>query len=342
MRERVAIVGVGGYTGQEALRLVLAHPRLTLAGVFGSPDTAGKAVAEVVPAFRGLVEGAVRETSAEGIRASGAGMAILATPHELSMRLAPELVAQGVDVFDLSGAFRLSEAGLYPKYYGFTHERTDILHEAVYGLPELAGERLRGAKLVSLPGCYATSVILPVRPLVRAGLLAAGRPVIVDATSGVSGAGRGASARTSFCEVSQSPYGVGFHRHTPEMEQHTGAEVVFTPHLGPYDRGILSTIHIELAPGVTRERILGAWAESVGKSVFVRVLPEGQWPSVGGVRQTNMIDLGLHVDAARGRAIVVSAIDNLLKGASGQGIQAINAQRGWDERLGLLPMAAES
>lgn len=335
----VAIVGVGGYTGQEALRLVLGHPRLELAGLFGSSESAGKAVGEVAPVFRGQVDEVIRETSARGIAESGAELVVLATPHELSMRLAPELLELGLAVFDLSGAFRLSDADLYPKYYGFTHERTDALREAVYGLPELAGESLRGARLVSLPGCYATSVIVPVSPLARAGLLEASRPVVVDAVSGVSGAGRGASARTSFCEVSQSPYGVGFHRHTPEMAQYTGADVVFTPHLGPYDRGIVSTIHTDLKEGVDRARVMGVLEGAYGEQPFVRLLGAEQWPSVGTVRLTNMIEIGVFVDEGRGHLIVVSAIDNLLKGASGQAIQAINVRQGWDQRLGLMPGA---
>jgi len=336
---RVALVGVGGYAGQEALRLVLAHPRLELSGLFGSSDTAGKPLAEVVPAFRGLTSETIRETSASSITETDAEIAILATPHELSMRLAPELIAAGVKVFDLSGAFRLSDASLYPTYYGFTHETSDLLLAAIYGLPELVGDRIREAKLVSVPGCYATSVILPVAPLVREGVLDTSRPVIVDATSGVSGAGRAANARTSFCEVSQSAYGVGFHRHTPEMAQYTGVDIVFTPHLGPYDRGILSTIHADVEPGVTRDRVVKALESAYKDQPFVRVLPAGQWPTVNGVRHTNMIDIGVHVDERRHHLILISAIDNLLKGASGQGIQAINTHFGWDQRLGLLPGA---
>lgn len=334
---RVALVGVGGYTGQEALRLVLGHPRLKLAGLFGSPDTAGKPLEEVVPSFRGIAQETIRETSAKSIADTGAEVAILATPHELSMRLAPELLGVGVKVFDLSGAFRLSDPSLYPTYYGFTHETTDLIASAAYGLPELFAAKIKEARLITLPGCYATSVILPVTPLVREGVLDSERPVVIDATSGVSGAGRGANARTSFCEVSQSPYGVGFHRHTPEMSQYTGADIVFTPHLGPYDRGILSTIHADLQPGVTRERVVQTLEAAYGDQPFVRILPSGQWPSVNGVQRTNMIDIGVHVDERRHHMILISAIDNLLKGASGQGIQAINTHFGWDQRLGLMP-----
>lgn len=333
----VAIVGVGGYTGQEALRLVLGHPRLTLAGLFGSPDTAGKAIDEVAPAFRSLSTARIGETSARSIADSGASIVVLATPHELSMRLAPELIGLGLTVFDLSGAFRLSDTALYPKHYGFTHEQPELLRSAVYGLPELAGSKLREAQLVSLPGCYATSVILPVAPLVRSGLLDSARPIIVDAVSGVSGAGRGANARTSFCEVSQSPYSVGTHRHTPEMAQYTGADIVFTPHLGPYDRGILSTIHAELKPGIGRSEVLRVLENAYGSQPFVRLLPGDQWPSVGAVGMTNMIDIGVFVDEMRRHLILISAIDNLLKGASGQAVQAINAHHGWDQRLGLMP-----
>lgn len=337
----VAIVGVGGYTGQEALRLVLGHSRLSLAGLFGSPDTAGKPLAEVAPAFRAVADQTIRETSAQAIADSGAKAVLLATPHELSMKLAPQLVVLGVTVFDLSGAFRLSDTGLYPRYYGFEHEETELLKSAVYGLPELAGDRIKSAKLISLPGCYATSVIVPIAPLVQAGMLDRSRPVVVDATSGVSGAGRSANARTSFCEVSQSPYGVGSHRHTPEMAQYTGADIVFTPHLGPYDRGILSTIHADLNAGISRENVVNALTGAYASHPFVRIMPEGQWPSVNAVCHTNMIDLGVFVDDTRNHLILISAIDNLLKGASGQAIQAVNAHYGWDQRLGLMPGGAQ-
>lgn len=330
----VAIVGAGGYTGQELVRLVLGHPRLRLVGVFGSDSSAGQPLGEIAPAFRNLTELVVEQASAESIAASGATHVFLATPHEYSMRHAPELLERGLTVLDLSGAFRLCDKDLYPKHYGFAHESSSTLASALYTIPELCRGAIPNARLISLAGCYATSVILPMAPHVRAGMLKEGEPIIVDATSGVSGAGRSPSVRTSFCEVSQSPYGVMTHRHEPEMIEHAGVDVIFTPHLGPYDRGILSTMHLHPKQGITRDDLLGVWTDAFSDSHFVRILPEGTWPSVSAVRHTNMIDLALEFDETRGRVIVFSALDNLLKGASGQALQALNIHLGFDECLG--------
>ncbi|MFI4870694.1 MAG: N-acetyl-gamma-glutamyl-phosphate reductase [Phycisphaerales bacterium JB061] len=330
----IAIVGAGGYTGQELVELTLGHPSLKLEALFGSSQTEGVPFDELCPRLRGCTDLVVAETSAAAIAETGAKHVFLATPHELSMTLAPELVELGITVFDLSGAFRLSELSLYPKHYDFTHSSPSSVESALYAIPELCRAKLPSAKLVSLAGCYATSVILPVKPLVGAGLLDKSRPVVADSVSGISGAGKKASATTSFCEVSPTPYGVFTHRHTPEMIEHAGTDVIFTPHLGPYKRGILSTIHADLARGIDRARIENALQAAFADSPFVRLLPEGQWPSVNAVAHTNMVDIGFAVDESRQHLILVSAIDNLLKGASGQAVQALNIHMGWDETLG--------
>lgn len=337
MTTPVAVVGAGGYTGQELVELIVGHPALTLAGVFGSRESAGVPMASLAPKLRGVTAQVVQQASPEALIATGAKHVFLATPHELSMTLAPKLVELGITVFDLSGAFRLQNLDLYPKHYGFTHEHPASVESALYTIPELCKKKIAGSKLVSLAGCYATSVILPLTPIVRKGLLAPGRSVVVDSVSGVSGAGRKPSQKTSFCEVSQSPYAVLSHRHEPEMIEHAGTDVIFTPHLGTYDRGIVSTIHIEVASGVTRSDVEEALNDAFGEAPFVRLLPEGEWPSVAGVRHTNMIDIGLALDTDRNHLIVISALDNLLKGASGQAIQALNIHLGLDERVGLMP-----
>lgn len=335
MTMRVAIVGVGGYTGQELVRLVHGHPLLSISGLFGSSATAGRSVADVAPVLRDLRDDQVLEGSAKAIIASKASVAFLATPHEASVSLAASLLNAGVSVVDLSAAFRLSNPAAYPIHYGFEHARPDLLAEAVYGLPELHRSALRSAKLIASPGCYPTSAILPIAALVAAGLVDTTRDIIIDSTSGVSGAGRKANERTSFCEVSQSPYGVFGHRHQPEIDQYSGTSTVFTPHLGPYARGICSTMHLTLAEGVSEDAIRAAWHEKYSGDPFVRLLPSGVWPSVGAVAYTNFIDIAC---AVRDRhLIVVSCIDNLLKGASGQAVQAFNTSMGWDERLGIVP-----
>jgi N-acetyl-gamma-glutamyl-phosphate reductase len=330
----IAIVGAGGYTGQELVELVLGHPRLHLESLFGSTKTAGQNFADSIPRFQGRVEMAVCDTSAGAIAASGVKHVFLATPHELSMTLAPELVQLGLKVIDLSGAFRLSDLSQYPLHYNFAHTSPNSVKSALYTIPELCSDQLPGAEFVSLAGCYATSVILPTRPLVAAGLLSDSRPVIVDSVSGISGAGKKASVQTSFCEVSSTPYAVLSHRHTPEMIEHAGVDIIFTPHLGPFKRGILSTIHAELAPRVGRSQIQQILNSAFAASPFVRILPEDQWPSVNAVVHTNMIDIAFAVDESRSHLVLVSAIDNLLKGASGQAVQALNLHMGWDETLG--------
>lgn len=330
---RAAIVGVAGYTGQELARLLSAHPELTLAGMFGSSSRGDEPIGAVAPSLRGIVTGSVGAGTVHAIVASGARVVFLAVPHEASLAIAPGLLAAGVRVVDLSAAFRLKDAALYQQYYGFTHTEPTLLSEAVYGLPEVFRRSLPGARLIAAPGCYPTSVIVPVAPIIREGLIEPGRPVIVDATSGVSGAGRRADERTSFCEVSQSPYGVFTHRHGPEMEAYCSGPILFTPHLGPYARGICSTIHAELRPGVGEDDLRAALDRAYRDEPFVRLLGPGSWPCVAAVERTNFVDIAL---AVRGRhAIVVSCIDNLTKGAAGQAVQAFNASMGWPEGLGL-------
>jgi len=337
---RVIVIGAGGYAGGELVSILLGHGAAEPVGLFGSPKKGEEAKAvsfgSLFPQMRGRTALTVSPLEMEKALALEADVVFLATPHVASMELAPKFLDAGVKVFDLSGAFRLGEPGLYPKHYGFEHAEPELLRGAVYGLPELSRERIKEADLVAVPGCYPTSAILAIAPLVRAGAIEKGRRPIVDSTSGVSGAGRQALAKTSFCEVSLQAYDVLHHRHTPEIDLHCGTPVVFTPHLGAYDRGILSTIHVDLAPGWDGAKVRGLYEKTYAGEAFVRLLDAGVWPSVAGVRGTNCCDIGLAVDEAHRHLIVESAIDNLVKGAAGQAVQCMNVRYGLPETAGLM------
>jgi N-acetyl-gamma-glutamyl-phosphate reductase len=257
----------------------------------------------------------------------------LALPDAAAAELAPALVDAGVRVVDLSGAFRLRDAGQRARWYPETHQMPSSV---AYGLTERQRDAVRGARLVANPGCYPTATLLAVAPLVDAGLLLRGADIIVDAKSGVSGAGKTPSERTHFSEVhgSLSAYGVFNHRHGAEIEQGVGREVTFTPHLIPLDRGILSTIYVRVAPGTTEQAIGDVLASAYAGAAFVR-LTGSALPEIKHVAHTNFCDIGWRVDPT-GRVILVSVIDNLLKGASGQAVQNMNVMLGVDERTGLL------
>ena len=342
---KVVIVGAAGYSGAELVTWLLGHAQASIVGLFGSGRRAEGdqplVMGDLFPRLAGRIDLPIKPANVASIAALHPDAVFLATPHEASIELAPailKLAGGGWQprVLDLSGGFRLRDPHLYPKFYGFEHEQPDLLAAAVYGLPELNRPRIAGAKLVAVPGCYPTSAILPLAPLVKAGAIAPGTRPIIDSTSGVSGAGRTPTAKTHLCEVSLQPYNVLKHRHNPEIDLHAGIATVFTPHLGAYDRGILSTIHVELAPGWTGERITSAFREAYGKEPFVRLYPSDRWPSVAGVRATNFCDIGWAVDEPHRHLIVVSAIDNLVKGAAGQAIQCMNLVCGLPETAGLL------
>jgi N-acetyl-gamma-glutamyl-phosphate reductase len=318
----VAIVGVTGYTGRELDQLLRDHPKIQVSGRFAS-----KADAQTgAEAF-----------SMERLRSLEPAAVVLATEHELSMHLVPELLGEGYKVVDMSGAFRLKDPQLYPEWYGFEHTAPALLKDAVYGLPEFFAESIQGARLVANPGCYATAALLPLIPLYNAKAIDPACTVVVDGKSGVSGAGRQPKPETHFCEVNEnlSAYGVLKHRHTPEMvAQLRGAthdRFVFTPHLIPITRGILNTITLRTADRVSAHAIL---SETYAKTPFVRVLPAGQLPNVHGVTRTNLCTIGV---AARGaHTVIVSAIDNLVKGASGQALQNLNLMLGFEQTAGLI------
>ncbi len=336
---RVSVVGAAGYSGAEAVRLLARHPNVALAGLFGSPGGKGAAFGDLHADLAGL-EGPDVVPFAEDALLSGApDVAILATPNEVSAELTPRLLAAGVRVIDVSGAFRLREPALYPSWYGFTHAAPELLGEAVYGLTEWCGEELAGARLVANPGCYPTSVLLALKPLVA--LLAPDQPLFVTSASGVSGAGKKSDLAYSFCELSGSykAYAVGTHRHEPEMRQELGlaAEAAFTfvPHLLPVVRGILSTIHVSFEAPVSEPALAERYTAAYDGRPFVKILPGGRLPELRDVVGTPRAHVGWKLLPGGRRAVVVSAIDNLLKGAASQAVQNLNRVFGLPETEGL-------
>ncbi|HET9553156.1 MAG TPA: N-acetyl-gamma-glutamyl-phosphate reductase [Anaeromyxobacteraceae bacterium] len=334
----VAVVGASGYSGLELTRILSRHPRVRLAAVT-SDRWAGEKVGARLP-LDGEV-GALGYGPLAGSEAVDAELAFLATPAEVSLELAPKLLARGVKVVDLSGAFRLLDPAAYPPWYGFEHTAVPLLAEARYGLPELARDRLAGARLVTNPGCYATAIALALSPLLRAGLASA-EGVAVTGLSGVSGAGRKASEDYGFCEVDEDlrAYRLGKHQHVPEIEQtvarYAGAcgPISFTPVLVPLRRGILASCVLRVKPGASAADLQAALAAAYAGEPFVKVLPADK-VQVKDVVRTNRCHVGVALDARAGVAVVTSAIDNLVKGAAGQAVQAMNAALGWPETAAL-------
>jgi N-acetyl-gamma-glutamyl-phosphate reductase len=340
---RTAIVGASGYTGLELLRLLACHPETVVTAVT-SRQLAGQKITRVFPALAGRTGGLDNlafEPPVGDDLAGKADVVFTAVPHHTAMEIVPGLVRAGLKVIDLSADFRLKSADVYAAWYG-PHTAADLLTEAVYGLPELYREAIGSARLVGNPGCYPTSIILALAPLLAADWVDPGC-LIADSKSGVSGAGRGASLGTSFCEVDGgfTAYKVAGHRHVPEMEQELGRlagqelRLTFTPHLLPMSRGILSTVYGRLVQSVTTAQALDQFVGFYQNAPFVRIRPAGDAPHTLDVRGTNYCDLGVFVDERTGWIKVVSAIDNLTRGASGQAVCNMNLMTGLAEETGL-------
>ena len=325
---RVAVAGATGYTGQELLRILSRHPAVTITAATSSGATA----ARKLPALSHLFKGEITPLDPPSL-VQLADVVFLALPDKAAAELAPMLVDAGVRVIDLSGAFRLRDQALRARWYPETHALPQGL---AYGLTELERTSVESARMVANPGCYPTATLLALRPLIEAGLIARGADIVVDAKSGVSGAGKTPSERTHFSEVhgSVAAYGVFGHRHGAEIEQGAGCEVNFVPHLMPLDRGILSTIYVRVAPGTTEESVAAVYGRIFGDQPFVRLVGSAL-PEIKHVAHTNFCDIGWRVDPS-GRAVLVSVIDNLLKGASGQAVQNMNVMLGLDQTTGLL------
>lgn len=331
---RVGIIGASGYTGAELLRLLAAHPSLEV--VYATGDSqAGSLAASVYPSLAAAFPSLVF-AEYDAVEAAKCDVVFLGLPHEASLALVPQLLDRVRLVVDLSAAYRLKDAAKYPQWYGFSHDQPEVLARAVYGLPELYRAELAGAQLVATPGCYVTAASLALTPLVRAGLIET-TGVIVDAASGVSGAGRVPKSNTHFNTVNEdfTAYGLLDHRHTPEIEQVTGAQVLFTPHLAPMNRGILATCYAKPANGTnpTTQSLLAALAKAYAKEPFVVVRPTP--PSTKATLGSNSAHLTARYDERTNTVMVICAIDNLTKGASGGAVQAANVALGLPETAGL-------
>ncbi|MBI3472216.1 MAG: N-acetyl-gamma-glutamyl-phosphate reductase [Candidatus Solibacter usitatus] len=329
---RAGIAGFRGYSGAELVRWLGRHPRVEPVLLEHRADSADR------PQPRGDRGPQRLPCAAEAVQAAGLAVVFLATPADVSMELAPGLLGAGARVVDLSGAFRLRTVECYEHWYREKHTQPDLLAEAAYGLPEFCRERIRGARLVANPGCYPTAANLAIRPLLEAGVIDRAAGIVCDAKSGVSGAGRKPSLKTSFCEVTDnfSAYSILKHRHVPEVLLTCGleeSEFSFTAQLLPLDRGILETIYFRTEARSAGE-LLGIYEKRYAGEPFLRLYEAGQVPDLHSVRHTNYCDIG--VTLADGRAVVVAAEDNLVKGAAGQAIQNMNLMLGFPETEGLL------
>ena len=339
---KVAVIGASGYAGEELVRLLLGHPRTDLVAVT-SRQFAGRTLAQVFPRFFHHEKAKLLKFVDVDPKqlVSAAEIIFLALPHGVSAEVAKPLVDLGASVVDLSADFRIKDAAVYKEFYGKDHPVAELLVRAVYGLPELYRDRIREAKLVACPGCYPTSILIPLLPLVRAKIVDLAR-IVVTSLSGVTGAGRKVEPDYLFAECNESirPYGVPKHRHLSEIEQElsilAGEKVIiqFTPHLVPVNRGIVTTIYVDL-----RERgadVRHLFENAYRDEPFVRLLGDDRLPDTKNVTGTNFIDIAWKIDPRTGRLIVMSAIDNLIKGTSGQAIQCFNLMRGYSETAGLL------
>jgi N-acetyl-gamma-glutamyl-phosphate reductase len=338
---KAAVMGATGYAGFELAKLLLRHPHAATP-LFLSRDAAAPPLESYYPEITGSKSYPLEPFSWELLKSRGVDVLFLATPHELSRELVPEALARGLRIIDLSGAWRLKKAA-NRAVYGFEDLDAAVAAEldrtAVYGLPELHREEIRGAQLVANPGCYATSVIVPLVPLMRSGLVDAKRGVICDCKSGVSGAGKKPTQKTHFVEAADnlSAYSVIGHRHTGEILEQAGLhadELIFAPHLLPIPRGILSTIYLGLTRPVTADEIEAVLREFYGSGHWVRIFEPGKLPQIQYSLRTNHCDVGFQLAPDGMRLIVVSCLDNLMKGAAGQALQNLNVMFGWSEKEG--------
>lgn len=327
---RVGVAGATGYAGQELVALLARHPHVDLRAAMSSgPDSAARPIPRLSHVFNGQIQPLDKTKLAGQV-----DIAFLAVPEAAAADLGGALVKAGVRVIDLSGAFRIRDEALRLRWYPAT---TALPDGVAYGLVEHYRDQVKGAQLVACPGCYPTAALLSLLPLARQGLVDTSAGVVVDAKSGISGAGRTPSDRTHFSENhgSVAAYGVFSHRHVAEMEQELGAQITFVPHLVPLDRGILETIYVRTAPEATAEKIADALQGAYGREPFVRLTGDAL-PEIKHVAWTNFCDIGWRFDRASRRLVVVSVLDNLVKGAAGQALQNFNVACGFDERTALL------
>ncbi|MEW6173557.1 MAG: N-acetyl-gamma-glutamyl-phosphate reductase [Bacillota bacterium] len=337
---KVGIIGATGYTGAELVRLLVRHPAVELTALT-SRSYEGKRLSEVFPHLTGFSDRELVALDTDEV-AAGCDVVFVALPHGHAVPVAVTVLNQGKKLIDLGADFRFRDVRVYEDWYRVKHEAPALLEEAVYGLPELYRDQLKNTRLVANPGCYPTATLLATAPLLRAGLIAP-ESIIIDAKSGVSGAGRTLNLRVHYAEVNDNvqAYNVGIHRHTPEIEQELSAaagrelKVSFTPHLVPQTRGILATVYANLKKPLSTTSLLDIYREFYRNEFFVRVLPEGVLPQTKSVSGSNCVHLGAVADSRTGRAVLLAAIDNLVKGASGQAVQNMNLLFGLPETTGL-------
>ena len=338
---RVGIIGVSGYTGVELARILANHPNVTLT-LATSRQYEGRLLSEIYPNLKDCVDITCTNPSHDTL-AKQADFFFTAVPHKTAMAIVPPLLSEGKKVVDLSADYRIRDVAIYEHWYQ-KHSSSELINEAVYGLPELYRDSIKTARLVANPGCYPTSVTLGLAPLLKKQIIDA-ESIIIDSKSGTSGAGRSANLATLYCEVADGfkAYNVGgTHRHIPEMEQELSVlageavTISFTPHLLPVSRGILSTIYVKNTGNATEAEIRSIYENSYLDESFVRLCPAGTTPATQHVRGSNFCDIGFFLDPRTGRIIILSAIDNIGKGAAGQAIQNMNLMNGFDERTGLL------
>jgi len=337
---KVGVVGATGYAGAELVRILSGHPDVELT-IITSRQYSGEMFGSIYPSMAGWVNLACEEFAVDHI-CEKADVIFMALPHKLPMELVPGLIKNGKKVIDLSADFRFSDADRYETYYQ-PHTAANLLEKSVYGLCEIYHDRIKKTSLIGNPGCYPTSVLLPLIPLVKNKLIDI-HTIIADSKSGVSGAGRSPSLATHYCEVNESlkAYNIAEHRHSPEMEEILTLEskqeinITFIPHLIPMTRGMLSTIYADLLKGISYKDIQDCFSSFYSGSPFIRICPEETFPDTLYVRGTNYCDIGFKLDLRNNRLILISAIDNLVKGAAGQAVQNMNIMLGLDETKGLM------
>lgn len=335
---KTCIIGASGYTGAELVKIISRHPKMKLDTCFVSDGSqyAGLTVAQVHSELSGICDLALTELSKDRILTlkDEYDLIFLATPHEFSHDHLPAMVGGKAKVFDLSGAFRIKDADVFAHYYGFEHTQVEALKHTVYGLAEWYNEQISQAQYIAVPGCYPTASLLALKPLIENDLLNLTHMPVINATSGVSGAGKKASNTTSFYEVSLQAYGVLGHRHMPEIEAYAGCDVIFTPHLGAFKRGILATITAFVQSGVTEQQIKEAYQNAYKNQPLIR-LPEAM-PKVDQVAHSPFCDIAFAYNENKQCVVITSAIDNLLKGAASQAVQCANIACSFEETAGLL------
>ena len=338
----VAIIGASGYSGAELAGLLLKHPGVRLNTLMTAnqerQDAKPRKYSEELPQFSGRCDLEIEPLDLDALVQRRTKAVFLATPNETSHDLVPKLLERQLRVIDLSGAYRLKQPDLYPKWYGFEHHFAPALATAVYGLTEIHRASIRQASLLANPGCYPTSALLPLIPLQRAELVDDAFDIICDSKSGVSGAGKSPTAGTHFSEVTESfkAYNVFKHRHAPEIWQELNTNrLVFTPHLLPINRGILSTIYVRVRKSVTEVAVSACYQKAYGQEPFVRLFPAGRFPEIKFVAHTNYCDIGWKLEPSGSMLVIISAIDNLVKGAAGQALQNMNVMLGLEETAGL-------